>query len=415
MEENISNATTGFAPPNATGPCLEWFAENALSENLTFETVKTICATSGWGPFDFPGREMVTIVLSAIGILLNSLVVFGVAKLQQNKPLYYLIANLAVTDIITHLVGNVMFELTEAVTYRRFMLLLVTVVHFPVILSLTGLVLLSVDRYVSVQHPIFYHGTVGSRHVLAVVAGAWVSDALLCFSPMMGWDCKGTNTSDDRCFLGAVEGSYIVFMTVLCAAGVVVVVFTNARVFVTLQRRLNIAANGNHPQQVGCVHMNQQHIIPAQKKARSVLVIIVVFLITWLLFLWWQVTILVTIYNTWDSLNGIGVNLQFRFVFLGVFWLAPIVNPLVYAFRLPTLRRVVWNSLRNGAVRLWRRLVPPQQIMEGNISAVTTRFFPPNATGPCLEWSAENVLSENLTFETVKTICATSGDDYTTD
>ncbi|XP_035668160.1 cannabinoid receptor 2-like [Branchiostoma floridae] len=362
MERNISDATTGFAPPNATGPCLEWFAENALSENLTFETVRTICAISGWAPFGFPGRKSVTIVLSVIGMLLNSLVVFGVAKLQQNKPLYYLIANLAVTDIVTNIVGNVMLELTEAVTYRMFMVFLVTVVHFPVILSLTGLVLLSVDRYVSVQHPIFYHGTVGRGHVLVAVAGAWVSAALLCFSPMMGWNCKGTNTSNDRCFLGAVEGSYIVFMTVLCATGVVVVVSTNARVFVTLRRRLNISAYGNNHQQVGCVHMNQQHIISASKKARSVLVIIVVFLITWLLFLWWQVTILVTIYNTWDSLMGIGVNLQFRFVFLVVFWLAPIVNPLVYAFRLPALRRVVSNSLRNGAVRLWRRLVPPQQV-----------------------------------------------------
>eukprot|EP00058_Branchiostoma_floridae_P011562 XP_002597050.1 hypothetical protein BRAFLDRAFT_96202 [Branchiostoma floridae] len=366
METNLSATLNGSAlaaPPNTTGRCFEWFAENGLSENVTFGTVVKICGnSSGWGPFAFPGRAFLTIFSSALCVLLNGLVVFGVVKLQQNKPLYYLIANLAVTDIMTNIVGNVMLELTEAVTYRMFIVFIVTVLHFPVILSLTGLVLLSVDRYVSVQNPIYYHGTVGSGHVLAAVAGAWVSAALLCFSPMMGWNCKGTNTSDDRCFLGAVEGSYIVFMTVLCAAGVVVVVFTNARVFATLRRRLNIAVNGNHPQQVGCVHMNQQHIISAQKKARSVLVIIVVFLIAWLLFLWWQVTVLVSIYNTWDSLVSIGINLQFRFVFLVVLWLSPIVNPLVYAFRLPVLRRVVWNSLRNGTVRLWRRLVPPQQV-----------------------------------------------------
>ncbi|XP_078665858.1 cannabinoid receptor 2-like [Branchiostoma floridae x Branchiostoma belcheri] len=363
MEGNLSSTLAGYAPPNTTGRCFEWFAENGLSQNVTFGTVVAICGnSSGWGPFAFPGREVLTIFSSTLCVLLNGLVVFGVAKLQQNKPLYYLIANLAVSDIMTNLAGNVMLELTEAVTYRDFIVFIVTVLHFPVILSLTGLVLLSVDRYVSVQHPMFYHGIVGSRHVLAAVAVAWVSAALLCFSPVMGWNCNGMDASDERCFLGAVEGSYIVFMTVLCAGGVLVVVFTNARVFVALRQRLALAANDNQQQQDGRVHMNRQQIVSAQKKARSVLVIIAVFLVAWLLFLWWQVTILVSIYNTWDSLIGIGINLQFRFVFLVVLWLVPIVNPLVYAFRLPTLRNVVWNSVRSGVVRLWRRVVPQQHV-----------------------------------------------------
>ncbi|XP_066271233.1 melanocyte-stimulating hormone receptor-like [Branchiostoma lanceolatum] len=337
METNLSSTLARFGPPNATGRCFEWFAENGLSENVTFGDVVNICGgNSGWGPFAFPGREVLTIISSVLCVLLNGLVVFGVAKLQQKKPLCYLIANLAVTDIMTNLAGNVMLELTEAVTYRKFIVFIVTVLHFPVILSLTGLVLLSVDRYASVQHPIFYHATVGGGHVLAAVAGAWVSAALLCFSPVTGWNCSGLETNDELCFLGAVEGSYIL--------------------------RLAVAADRNQQQQDGRVHMNQQQIVSAQKKARSVLLIIAVFLVAWLLFLWWQLTILVSIYNSWDSLNGIGINLQFRFVFLVVLWISPIVNPLVYAFRLPALRRVVWDSLRNGVVRLWRRLVPPQQV-----------------------------------------------------
>ncbi|CAH1252667.1 CNR2 [Branchiostoma lanceolatum] len=368
MESNLSSTLARFGPPNTTGRCFEWFAENGLSENVTFGTVVNICGgNSGWGPFAFPGREVLTIILSVLCVLLNGLVVFGVTKLQQKKPLYYLIANLAVTDIMTNLVGNVMLELTEAVTYREFIVFIVTVLHFPVILSLTGLVLLSVDRYASVQHPILYHATVGGEHVLAAVAGAWVSAALLCFSPVMGWNCNGLETNDELCFLGAVEGSYILFMTVLCAVGVGVVVFTNARVFVTLRQRLAVAADGNQQQQDGRVHMNQQQIVSAQKKAKSVLLIIAVFLVAWLLFLWWQLTVLVSIYSSWDSLSGIGINLQFRFVFLVVLWISPIVNPLVYAFRLPALRRVVWDSLRNGGVRLWRRLVPSQQVHPAGI------------------------------------------------
>ncbi|KAI8502217.1 G-protein coupled receptor [Branchiostoma belcheri] len=316
MEGNLSSTLTGYSPPNTTGRCFEWFAENGLSQNVTFGTVVAIFAA-----------EQTVVLLDR---------------------------NLAVSDIMTNLAGNVMLELTEAVTYRDFIVFIVTVLHFPVILSLTGLVLLSVDRYVSVQRPMFYHGIVGCRHVLAAVAVAWVSAALLCFSPVMGWNCNGMDTSDERCFLGAVEGSYIVFMTVLRV--------TNARVFVALRQRLALAANDNQQQQDGRVHMNRQQIVSAQKKARSVLVIIAVFLVAWLLFLWWQVTILVSIYNTWDSLIGIGINLQFRFVFLVVLWLVPIVNPLVYAFRLPTLRNVVWNSLRSGVVRVWRRVVPQQHV-----------------------------------------------------
>ncbi|XP_066271232.1 melanocyte-stimulating hormone receptor-like [Branchiostoma lanceolatum] len=360
MEGNLSATATGFAPPNDTGPCLEWFAENDIGENLTFKAVKTICAPSGWGPFDFPGREALTVTLSVIGILLNSLVVFGVAKLQQNKPLYYLIANLAVTDIITNVIGNVILQLGYLVTYRQFTLFLVTVLHFPVILSLTGLVLLSVDRYLSVQHAIFYHTTVRGWHVLAAVVGAWVSAALLCFSPMMGWNCYAMDLRKRLCYLGAVEVSYILFMTVLCAIGVGVVVFTSARVFVTLRRRLAVAVDGNQQQQDGRVHMNQQQIVSSHKKARSVLVIIAVFLVTWVFFLSWQLTILVTTFNI--SVDSRAISLHFFIVFLVVIWLVPIVNPLVYAFRLPALRRVIWDSLRNGGVRLWRCLVPLQQV-----------------------------------------------------
>ncbi|XP_078661484.1 adenosine receptor A3-like [Branchiostoma floridae x Branchiostoma belcheri] len=361
MEANISNNTTRFAFPNASGgSCVEWFGKNGPGDNLTFETVMTICLNSSQILFSFPGREALTTTLSAIGTLLNSLVVFGVAMLQQHKPLYYQIANLAVSDIITNVVANVMLKLRSTVTFRKYVLLLVTVLHFPVFLSLTGLVLLSVDRYVSVQHAIYYRTTVGSRHTLAAVAGAWVSAALLCFSPMMGWNCYLMAASKELCFLGAVEGSYILFMTVLCAAGVAVVVFTNARVFLALRRRLAAAANGN--QQAGRVHINRQQIVLAQKRARSVLVIIAVFLLAWLLFLSWQVTTLVSMYNSWDGMNGIG-NL-FRFVYIVVLWLVPIVNPLVYAFRLPTLRNAVWDSLKNGGIRLWRYLARKRNVQQ---------------------------------------------------
>ncbi|XP_019629995.1 PREDICTED: melanocyte-stimulating hormone receptor-like [Branchiostoma belcheri] len=365
MEGNISDTITTFTLPNGTGPCLEWFAGNGLGEILTYETVKMTCAGSRWGPFDFPGREVLTITTSVIGNLLNSLVVFAVAKLHQHTPLYYLIANLAVTDIMTNVVGNVMLEITDIVAYRQYVLLLVTVLHFPVILSLTGLVLLSMDRYVSVEHAIFYHATVGGEHVLGAVAGAWVSAALLCFSPMMGWNCDSMDTAENRlCFLGAVEGSYILFMTVLCTAGVAVVVFTNARVFLALRRRLAVVEGGEQREN-GRVHMNQHQIVLAQKKARSVLVIIAVFLLAWLLFLSWQVRILVTIYNGWE--NNPKMNVHFGVVFVVVVWLVPIVNPLVYAFRLPTLRSVVWNSFRNGWARLWRCLNPPQQVHPANM------------------------------------------------
>ncbi|KAI8490764.1 G-protein coupled receptor [Branchiostoma belcheri] len=294
MEGNFSdfNATTiELAHPNTTGQCFEWYAENDVGVNFTFEAIKKICGKSDWGPFSFPGRQAFTITISVISNLLNGLTIFGIAKGQQCTPLYGLIGNLAVIDIITNVIVHVMFALKDSVTYRQFMLLIVTVLHFPVILSLTGLVLLSVDRYIAVQHAIFYHNSVRCRHVLGAMAGGWVFAALLCFSPMMGWNCSAMGTSDQLCFLGAVESSYILFMTVLCMAGVGVVVFTNVRVFAVLRRRL-------------------AQVVTAQRKARSVFLIITVFLIAWLPFLSWQLTVLVSIHNSWDGL--VGINKLFR-------------------------------------------------------------------------------------------------------
>ena len=65
--------------------------------------------------------------------------------------------------------------------------------------SILHLVVISLDRYIAVTHPITYPNLMTSQKAKLLIAGAWILSFVICFPPLVGWkdnDNKTQNAMD---------------------------------------------------------------------------------------------------------------------------------------------------------------------------------------------------------------------------
>ena len=68
--------------------------------------------------------------------------------------------------------------------------------------SILHLVIISLDRYIAVTHPITYPNLMTSKKAKLLITGAWVISFVVCFPPLVGWNDKeavevGSGSADD--------------------------------------------------------------------------------------------------------------------------------------------------------------------------------------------------------------------------
>ena len=56
--------------------------------------------------------------------------------------------------------------------------------------SILHLVVISLDRYIAVTHPITYPNLMTSKKAKLLIAGAWILSFVICFPPLVGWNDK---------------------------------------------------------------------------------------------------------------------------------------------------------------------------------------------------------------------------------
>ena len=54
--------------------------------------------------------------------------------------------------------------------------------------SILHLVVISLDRYIAVTHPITYPNIMTSKRAKLLILGAWVLSFVICFPPLVGWN-----------------------------------------------------------------------------------------------------------------------------------------------------------------------------------------------------------------------------------
>ncbi|XP_078608931.1 adenosine receptor A2b-like [Branchiostoma floridae x Branchiostoma japonicum] len=350
MNGNMSNFTGGNWTEHETfWPCTRWHLENDVDYDLAVAACSHLPT-----PFLEENRKVgiAAAVVGTISLLTNGVVLSCILKSQHLTGIMYLfMANLAAADCVAGLFsfficGVLQWELPPYLTLVGVFCLF----FFVLVLSAVGVVLLSIDRYLAILHPIFYQTRMTGRHVAVSLGIAWPACALVCLSPLMGWNCF--NETSENCTKYLPVG-YLVLLNTVLFLSVVFVVFVNARILIALKRRLSRTRPMEDPRDdLPAARRRDQRVAMRQhrqlnsslKKSLTVVMIAVAFIITWL-------PICIGGVNQISCIVREDCEIAAKpYWGLLIALCGSVTNPIIYAFRLKKVRGVV----KRGARRLSR-------------------------------------------------------------
>eukprot|EP00058_Branchiostoma_floridae_P006748 XP_002592236.1 hypothetical protein BRAFLDRAFT_70974 [Branchiostoma floridae] len=249
MNGSTMNLTGGNSTVYDTfWPCLRGHLENRVEYDLAVAACSHLPT-----PFLDENRKVgiASAAVGTIALLLNGAVLSGVLKNRDlSKPVYLFVANLAAADCMAGVFSlffcaSFQLELLRPLT----MLGLICAYFLVLVLSAVGVILLSMDRYVAILHPTYYQTRMSGRHVAVTLGIAWPACAVVCLSPVMGWNCIDMDTETCMANMPVV---YVILIKSILLMAVVTVVFGNVRIFITLMRRFSRDGPPENPQENDC-------------------------------------------------------------------------------------------------------------------------------------------------------------------
>eukprot|EP00058_Branchiostoma_floridae_P000935 XP_002586423.1 hypothetical protein BRAFLDRAFT_107702 [Branchiostoma floridae] len=306
------------------------------------------------------GTDIVFSLIGLIEIIANAVVILGIIGTKElRKPIYFFLANLAMADVfagigllyrtVGHVGHNQMYDFS--VTYLNFLI-------FSQMTSASALSLLSINSYVGVRHPIYFHIHANSAKLRAVVAMivSWIIFSLIAFSPSMGWNCLHMETLTTGTCTYYFPQAYIIMCLSIMFLMCMVMLFTNISVYVAIRdrekRRLEQAGvppgvegeNGPVQNIVGGNQPNNAAQEEALRKyearvyrSRTVMIYVVVAFVFWLVPL-----LLMAVCSRYPSTcaRWIGPEILFSFYSLN-----SIINPMATLIRTEELRNAIWQKM----------------------------------------------------------------------
>ncbi|XP_078689226.1 lysophosphatidic acid receptor 1-B-like [Branchiostoma floridae x Branchiostoma belcheri] len=357
MNDSLVTFTRGnFTAHETFWPCVQWRLETELDYDLALAACSHLP-----DPFQVENRKIgiASAVVGAASILLNGAVLSGIFRNHQlTEPMYMFVANLAVADCVAGLFsflfcaimhGDVMQPLTSLALFCLF--------FFVLVLSAIGVVLLSMDRYLAIFHPIFYQTRMSGRHVAVSLGIAWPACALVCLSPLMGWNC--IDNEKENCMRNSPD-NYLILINIILIVAVVVVVFVNVRIFIVLKQRFSRMGLVQKPQESLPASRRREQRVTARerhqlrlklKTAVTVVMIAALFIVVWLpicVGFVRGVTCHASDQCTTEPRPYWGLLIAFC---------GSVVNPFIYALRIKKIRQALLRRARRLAnvvhERLW--------------------------------------------------------------
>ncbi|XP_035665957.1 sphingosine 1-phosphate receptor 2-like [Branchiostoma floridae] len=407
MNGSTMNLTGGNSTVYDTfWPCLRGHLENRVEYDLAVAACSHLPT-----PFLDENRKVgiASAAVGTIALLLNGAVLSGVLKNRDlSKPVYLFVANLAAADCMAGVFSlffcaSFQLELLRPLT----MLGLICAYFLVLVLSAVGVILLSMDRYVAILHPTYYQTRMSGRHVAVTLGIAWPACAVVCLSPVMGWNCIDMDTETCMANMPVV---YVILIKSILLMAVVTVVFGNVRIFITLMRRFSRDGPPENPQEnVPAARRREQRIAARQYRQLqdsfkmqhicilqvTVVIVAAVFVILWLPICVGTVEQLVCFARE-------DCEVQAR-----PYWGLPIalcnsvINPIIYALRIEKIRDAVQRRARRLANAVREKLGwTSNQVVNGHqtVGDAAARDGPgpsaDNRTGQSAKWAVSRRLGE---------------------
>ncbi|XP_035677231.1 adenosine receptor A2b-like [Branchiostoma floridae] len=336
-------------------PCFRWHMEKKMEYDLAVAACSHLPT-----PYLDENREVgiASAVVGTVALLMNGAVLSGVLKNHHlSKPMYLFVANLATADCVAGFFSFFFCAIYQSELPRPFTMLGLLCAFFLVlVLSAVGVALLSMDRYLAILHPIFYQTRMSGRHVAVSLAIAWPACALVCLSPLMGWNCISMSTVN---CVTTVSVGYVILINIILLMAIVIVVFVNIRIFIELKRRFSRTNPPENPQDnLPAARRREQRIAARQyqqlqkcwKMQVTVVIIAVVFVVFWL-------PICIGAIRQFVCHAREDCEIEARpYWGLLIALCNSVINPVIYAFRIKKIREAVLHRARRLASAVREKL-----------------------------------------------------------
>ncbi|KAI8514710.1 Gamma-tubulin complex component 5 [Branchiostoma belcheri] len=325
--------------------CYKWHLQN----NVSLEQVHEACSMDQDLVELGTETEVVFWLMGLLIIISNAVVLLGIIGTKQlHRPIYIYLANLAITDVFAGIgfLYRIVGHAGHGAMYD-FRLTYASIIISSQITSASALAVLSINTYIAVMHPLFFHIHADSAKLRAgvTITVSWIVFSLLAFSPCMGWNCVHLETLTTGICISWYPLAFVVTCSSIALLLCVVMLFTNIRVYVAIRqrekRRLAQAAAGGH-QASGVNGPGQNNAAQEEAhrkyeervyKARTVMIHVVVAFACWLLPL--LLFVFCRVLPDFCPNNG---------VFSGI-CLNSLINPIATLIRTPDLRSAIWQKL----------------------------------------------------------------------
>ncbi|KAI4905620.1 hypothetical protein NFI96_022337, partial [Prochilodus magdalenae] len=330
--------------------------------SLTFSFLQL--AMADIGGLIYTAVEICIAVACCLGNVLVTWAVWTTGSLRQ--PTFCFIASLAVADFLVGAVAVPLAVLVDGRVETSFhgCLLISCVVIVLTQASVFSLLAIAVDRYLRVYIPLRYKGRVKQVHSWAIVAGCWLTAAVLGFIPMFGWNnYNSSNLSNSTTivcqFLTVIPMSYLVnfiFLSCLLPPMVIMTVLY-CFIFCTISQQLRRGG-------VVRAAKSSAYYVKEQKLASSLALVLALFAACWLPI---HIMNAIEFYGQSNHVPHIAF-----YVGILLSHANSAVNPVVYAFKIPKIRKAYkmawWRALTCQGEQLQDQ---SSQAADNNASSIT--------------------------------------------
>ncbi|XP_062853001.1 sphingosine 1-phosphate receptor 5b [Trichomycterus rosablanca] len=277
-----------------------------------------------------------TIALLLICVLIvleNAIVLVAIWKNKKfHLPMYYLLGNLALSDLLagfTYMVNIIMsgpntLKLTPVLWFVREGGVFITLVA-----SIISLLAIAIERHITMVKMKPYHGTKRNR-MFTLIGASWALSVLLGVLPIMGWNCVG---EFDLCstVLPLYAKSYNLFCVTVFIVILLSIVILYGRIFHTVKRNTKRLDS-----------LRRKSLIRRSQKymalLKTVTIVLGVFIACWMPIFFLLLLDFVC------KATECPILLQAQY-FLGVAMINSLINPIIYTLTSKDMRKAILKLL----------------------------------------------------------------------
>ncbi|KAK6179438.1 hypothetical protein SNE40_011798 [Patella caerulea] len=303
--------------------------------------------------------NVVILVIAFWIIFLNVLVLNALREHRNKEATEYYISNLSVADLLTgiYLIYNTTYNLTN------FQIIFECLLRFGLLLAVSicsvfQLVALSADRCIKIVYPFRYADICNKKYVSVIITISWVLALLVGLLPLMGW--RNHPETDNTCgFMRILTVGYFRLLLCLQFTPFFLLLIIYLRIFKEAHRHA-LSITSSEP---GATNTTTKHSL---KFTKTVSIVAGTYLLCWAPM---GTVVILHVSGYLDDYTYLEKG-NFIVYSTGPAFLNSLLNPIIYALKVPFIRRRFKRIFsRKGTDQ--DRVVIPNSTCANEVSKVT--------------------------------------------